>query len=99
VFTQKVTIHYVDGSQKDVVLDQWSIGQFAAYATKMGWDVDPNRPGMLAILMLRFQTWAQLHRDVTGAKPGFDIWDRTVREVEPEEPEQPDPTQTATSEG
>lgn len=97
MFQQNVTVHYVDGSQKGVTLDQWSIGQWSAYASKMGWNLDPNQPGMLAILMLRFQAYAELHRDVNGARPAFDIWDRTVREVEPQdEPQEADPTTAVT---
>lgn len=97
MFQQKVTVHYTDGSAKDLVLDQWSLGQWSAYASKMGWNIDTDKPGLLAVLMLRFQAWAQMHRDVTGAKPGFDIWDRTVIEVEPqEEPEEVPPTETVT---
>lgn len=97
MFTQKVAIQYLDGSSKEVTLDQWSIGQFAQYATRQGWSIDMEKPGILAVTMLRFQAWAQLHRDISGTRPGFDIWDRTVIEVSPlEEPEEVDPTQTGT---
>lgn len=94
MFTQRVTVHYVDGTTHELVLDQWSIGQFAAYATKMGWQMDMEKPGILAVLMLRIQAWAQLHRDPAMPRPQFEAWDRTVSEVEPtEESEQVDPTQ------
>jgi hypothetical protein len=97
MFQQKVTVHYRDGSDKDLLLTQWSIGQFAQWASRQKLDVDPDNPGMMAIVMLRYQAYAELMRDETGAKPSWAVWDNTVDEVEPEEQEAADPTQTAPS--
>jgi hypothetical protein len=99
VFAQQVTIHYADGTEKVVTLTQWSIGQFAQYAQKQGWKVDPQSPGLLSITMLRFQAYAELHRDPNTPRAAFDKWDMSVLEVSPvTEPEIEDPTQTAPSE-
>lgn len=96
MFVQKVKVTYVDGTVSEVTLDQWSIGQWAQYATRQGLKMDIEKPGILAVLMLRFQAWAQQYREAS-TKPGFDVWDKTVVEVTPEEePEEADPTQTAT---
>jgi hypothetical protein len=83
VFAQRVTVHFTDGSTREVTLTQWSIGQFAQYAQNKGWNIDPNSPGLLSITMLRFQAYAELHRDPNTARPTFDKWDLTVAEVEP----------------
>jgi hypothetical protein len=95
MFAQKVTVHYADGTSKDVTLTQWSIGQFAQYAQNKGWKVDPASPGLLSITMLRFQAFAELHRDPTAKRPSFDAWDLTVAEVEPEAEAEVDPTSAA----
>jgi hypothetical protein len=85
MFAQKVTVHYSDGTSKDVTLTQWSIGQFAQYAQNKGWTIDPRNPGLLSVTMLRFQAYAELHRDPATPRAQFDKWDATVAEVEPEE--------------
>jgi hypothetical protein len=99
MFSQKVTVRFLDGTEKDVTLTQWSIGQFAQYAQNKGWSMDPQNPGLLAITMLRFQAFAELHRDPTAARPAFDKWDFTVAEVEPQEDSGVDPTQPGPSGG
>lgn len=85
MFTQKVTVHYLDGTSKEVTLDQYSLSQFAQYANRQGWKIDIENPGLLTLTMLRYQAWVELHRDPTSPKPQFEAWDRTVAEVTPEE--------------
>jgi len=98
VFQQKVTVHFVDGTQKDLTLTQWSMGQFGQYASRQGWEVDMGNPGLLAVVMLRYQAYCELHRDPNVPRPKFDAWDMTVNEVDPEsEPEPVDPTPAAPS--
>jgi exosome complex RNA-binding protein Rrp4 len=100
MFAQRVTVNYVDGSSREVTCTQWSIGQFAQYAQNKGWTIDPSSPGLLAITMLRFQAFAELHRDPTTARPTFDKWDLTVAEVTPVgEAAEVDPTQSVPSGG
>jgi hypothetical protein len=100
VYAQRVTVHYVDGTRADLTLTQWSIGQFGLWAARQGLKADMSSPGLLAITMLRFQAWAELHRTPrpgAGARPSFDTWDATVAEVEPEGSAEVDPTQPAPS--
>jgi hypothetical protein len=99
MFAQRLTIHFTDGTTRDVVATQWSIGQFAQWAQNKGWTIDPNNPGLLAITMLRFQAYAKLHRDPGMPRPTFDKWDMTVGEVEPVSDGQVDPTQPGQSAG
>jgi hypothetical protein len=49
----------------------------------------------MAVTMLRFQAFAELHRDPGTKRPTFDAWDLTVAEVEPEESPEVDPTSAA----
>jgi hypothetical protein len=97
MFAQPVTVTYADGTAKEVTLTQWSIGQFGQFAATRGWNIDPKNPGMLAIMMLRFQAYAELHRAPDAIKPSFDKWDQTVNDVSPVEgtTSDVDPTQTA----
>jgi hypothetical protein len=95
MFAQKVAVHFADGTSKEVTLTQWSIGQFAQYAQHKGWKVDASAPGLMAVTMLRFQAFAELHRDPGTKRPTFDAWDLTVAEVEPEESPEVDPTSAA----
>jgi hypothetical protein len=100
MLAQKVTIHYVDGTDTQVTLTQWSMGQFAQYGQSKGWTIDMQKPGLLAVVMLRYQAYCELHRDPTKPRAQFDRWDMTVAEVEPEgEPEAVDPTEPAPSGG
>jgi hypothetical protein len=102
MFAQRVTVEFVDGTSKEVMLTQWSIGQFAHYAQAKGWHVDHSAPGLLAVTMLRYQAYAELHRDPTAARPVFDKWDFTVNSVDPVQKDDDgdvDPTQTAPSDG
>lgn len=99
MFRQPVSVTYRDGTVEEVVLDQWSIGQFGTYCTVKGWKFDSKDPGMMAITMLRYQAYAEKHRD-QKMKPNFDIWDATVVEVSSTEGEAVvvDPTNPATPE-
>jgi hypothetical protein len=101
MFAQKVEVLFSDGTSKQVTLTQWSIGQFAQYAQNKGWSIDPKNPGLLAVTMLRFQAYAELHRDPSIPKVQFDKWDMTVAEVTPEEDSDGsvDPTQEIPSDG
>lgn len=93
MYSQKVTITYQDGSRADAVLTQWSMGQFAQYASSKGWKVDLRDPGLLSLVMLRYQAYCEIHRDPNKPRASFDKWDMTVQEVEPlDDPEQADPT-------
>lgn len=83
MYQQSVTINYLDGTSKSVSLTQWSLGQFAQWASRQGLKVDISDPGLMSVLMMRFQAYAELHRDANGSPvPAFDKWDRTVVEVE-----------------
>lgn len=100
MLAQKVTIAYLDGTTADVVLTQWSMGQFAQYGQSKGWHLDMQKPGLLAVVMLRYQAYCELHRDPTKARPTFDRWDMTVDSVDPvEEPQDVPPTGPAPSAG
>jgi hypothetical protein len=100
MYAQKVAVHFADGTEKDVVLSQWSMGQFAQYAARSGLAVDIQNPGLMGVVMLRYQAYCELHRDPTTARPSFDKWDFTVQEVEPiTEAEPVDPTQPVPSGG
>jgi hypothetical protein len=100
MFEQRVAVHYRDGTEKEAVLTQWSVGQFGQWSMRQGFNIDPANPGLASILMLRFQAFAELHRGVNGATPSFPTWDLTVTEVEPlDEEQEADPTQTGTSVG
>lgn len=94
MYQVKATVHYVDGTTADVVLTQWSIGQFAQYASRNGLKFDTENPGLMALVMARFQAYAELFRDPTKPRTTFDKWDLTVSEVEKlNEDEVVDPTQ------
>jgi hypothetical protein len=101
MFAQPVTVTYLDGTAQDVTLTQWSIGQFGQYAQSRGWAIDPSSPGLMAITMLRFQAYVEVHRDPGTIKPSFDKWDQTVVDVSPVEGAsgEVDPTQTAVTAG
>lgn len=99
MFAQPVTVTYADGTVLDVTLTQWSIGQFGQYATSRGWSIDPSSPGLMSITMLRYQAYAEIHRDPGTVKPSFDKWDQTVNDVSPVEgtSHEVDPTKTEAS--
>jgi exosome complex RNA-binding protein Rrp4 len=100
MYAQRVTVHYVDETSKEVTLTQWSMGQFAQYGQSKGWKIDMQAPGLLAVVMLRYQAYCEMHRDPQSPRPTFDRWDMTVSEVVPvEEPEEVDPTGPAPSGG
>ena len=100
MYAQRATVHYVDETSKDVTLTQWSMGQFAQYSQSKGWKVDMQAPGLLAVVMLRYQAYCEMHRDPQTARPTFDRWDMTVAEVAPvEDPAEVDPTDPAPSGG
>ena len=98
MYQQKAVVHFVDDTSKDVVLTQWSMGQFAQWASRQGLKVDINDPGLMGVVMMRYQAFCELHRDAATV-PSFDKWDRTVAEVEPEVSEPVDPTQPDPSDG
>jgi len=98
VYAQQVKVFFADGTEKDVVLSQWSMGQFAQWAARNSLTVDIQNPGLLGVVMLRYQAYCELHRDPTVARPAFEKWDFTVLEVEPvNEAEPVDPTQPVPS--
>lgn len=98
MYAQRVQVAYADGTATEVVLTQWALGQFAQYAQAKGWAVDMANPGLLAVVMLRYQAYCELFRDPTKPRPAFDKWDMTVGEVEPlEAPAEADPTQPVPS--
>ena len=98
-----LTVHYRDGTSKDVSATQYAVSAFAVYAAKSGLVIkNPQDPGMLGIVQLRYMAYAELQRDAPqGKRLGFDSWSLTVDEVTgPEQPpEPPDPTRPATSAG
>ena len=95
MYSQQVTISFRDGSTKDTTVTQWAMSQWALYALSRGWKVDVESPGLIAIVMLRYQAWAELHRDVNGARPSFEVWDGTVDSVDAAEAVEAPPTQPA----
>lgn len=97
---QKVVVKYRDGSEAFTHLTQYSLSQFAVYAQSKGWSLDIENPGLIGIIMIRFQAWAELFSDPSSPRPGFEKWDTTVTAVEPVEGPKPvDPTQMEASEG
>jgi hypothetical protein len=96
VYQQRVVVRYVDGTEKRVSVTQWAMGQFAQWSARQGMSVDLGNPGLLGIVMLRYQAYCELHRDPSLPRPSFEKWDMTVSEVEPEGDDEPvDPTGTA----
>jgi hypothetical protein len=78
-------VHHRDGSVTDVSATQYSLGAWATYCAKQGIVMDPENPGILAVVQLRYMAWAELSRDdgPRGGKPvGFAAWDTGVDEVE-----------------
>lgn len=96
MFQQNVTITYVDGTQEQVTLDQWSIGEFANFCSAKGLAFDAQAPGLMAITMLRFQAWAQVHRGQKGNTPSYTAWNTTVASVEGDDAVKVDPTEAGT---
>ena len=98
MFSQNVVVHYQDGNTAEVNLTQWSIGQFSMYAAAKGWKIDPQAPGLMALTMVRYQAYAEIHR-TSATKPSFDKWDISVTEVETadDEPSEVGPTKAAVS--
>ena len=93
MYQQRVTVTFVDETSKEVTLTQWGMSVFAQYANKQGWNVDLQKPGLMAVVLLRYQAYAEMHRDPQGARPTFERWDMTVADVSPlEEPAEVDPT-------
>lgn len=99
--SQKLTVNFLDGTVKEVVATQWSMGQWAVFCSRQGIKFDLEDPGLLMLVMLRYQAWAEIHR-VKGAGtvvPSFDVWDMTVDEVTTVESVDVFPTGTELSEG
>lgn len=96
---QKVTVKYRDGHEDEAVITQYAMSQFAIYATKKGWHVDPRDPGLMGLTMIRYQTWVELFLTPGSVRPSFEAWDQTVLTVDVEESTTADPTQTEPSEG
>lgn len=96
MYQQKATVSFIDGTEKSVVLTQWSMGQFAQWSARQGLTVDLGNPGLMGVVMMRYQAYCELHRDPNAPRPSFDKWDMTVSEVDPEGDDEPvDPTGTA----
>jgi hypothetical protein len=89
--TQKVAVNYTDGTTKEVVLTQWAMSQWAVYCSRNGIHFDAKNPGLLALTMMRYQAWAEMHRAMgpNTIAPKYETWDFTVNSVdaigEPEE--------------
>lgn len=92
---QKVVIKYRDESEAFTYLTQYSLSQFAIYCQKNGLEFSLKDRGLMGIVMLRYQAWAELFSDPKSPRPSFEAWDQTVLEVTPEDkPVAVDPTQT-----
>ena len=98
MFTQKSTVHYLDGTTIEVVSDQYALSRWAQYANEKGMNTSPSDAGWLAVVYQRYMAFATLQRSAT-ARLSFDAWDRTVIEVEIEEPTDADPTPSTVSDG
>jgi hypothetical protein len=55
------------------------------FAQSRGWTIDPAAPGLLAVTILRYQAYCEIHRAPDTPKPSFDRWDQTVADVSPVE--------------
>lgn len=100
MYQQKVAVHYADGTATETTLTQWSMGQFAQWASRQGIAFDTDNPGLVGVVMMRYQAYCEIHRDPTKPRASFDKWDATVNEVDPLEDAEPvDPTQPGTSGG
>lgn len=97
MLSQKVTVTYFDETTAETVITQWSMSQFALWANAKGLKVDMSNPGLMGVVMFRYQAWAEVHRG-SQHRPTFDAWDATVLSVDPvEEPTEADPTETEVS--
>ncbi len=99
MYSQRLAVVYADGTQTEVTVTQWAFAQWAAYASGKGFKFDLSNVAAdpLALLMIRYQAYAQLHRDPGTPRPKFEVWDVTVDDVSPVGEAQPaDPTETAT---
>ena len=93
-----MSVKYRDDTEAFTYLTQYSLSQFAIYCQMKGWEFNAEKPGLLGILMIRFQAWAEMFSDVSQPRPAFEKWDSTVLSVDPVgKPESPDPTQRAAS--
>lgn len=100
MYRQEVVIRYTDGTEATVSLTQWSLNKFGQFATGRGWSFDPQSPGLLGITMLRYQAWAEIHRDPSRPQMSWDKWDALVDEVAGAgDPEEVPPTEPAPTEG
>lgn len=81
-YATPVQIVFRNGTTKDLVCTQWSLSQFAVHAMAKGWQIDLEQSGLMAVTMLRYQAWAEMHRDAK-TRPSFETWDSTVDEVNP----------------
>ena len=97
-FRQPLTVHYRDGTSMELYATQYALGRFSQYIAEKGWRYDPNQPGIIALLQLRYMAWAELMRD-SPRRQTFETWDASVDEVEGEQAQQADPTQPAMSAG
>lgn len=97
-YATPVRVVFRDGTEQDVVCTQWALSQFAVHAMVKGWQVDLEQPGLMAVTMMRFQAWAELHRDAK-TRPSFEVWDATVNAVEVQTDDVAPPTLPATSAG
>lgn len=99
MFKQELKVHYRDGTCVDVTATQWALGQYIQWAQGQKIPVnDPQNMGLQALVMTRYQAYAELHRD-SKTVPQFKVWDATVDEVETVGVEDVDPTQLGTSGG
>lgn len=90
-------IQYGDGTAITVPITQYGIGRWAGYCAVKGYDFDPQNPGVMAVLQMRYMAWAEYQRTVP-TQISFDAWDKTVDNVIIETPpDDVNPTQAAVS--
>lgn len=94
------TIHFMDGSSKEVEATQWAFGQLDAWALKRGFKPIKGMTFLeqMPLIGLRVIAWAASTR---GQSPeiSFEAWDKTVDEVEFKDDDAVNPTQKEALEG
>jgi hypothetical protein len=99
MFTQALTVNYLDGTTTDVTTTQADVAAWEMWTVKRGLRASaPDRTVMqdMPVTFLRFVAWSALHRPGTGPRPDFDLWADQVAEVAVEDAEPADPTPTVT---
>lgn len=81
MFRQTLRVHFNDGTTSEVTVTQWAMSRASLHAAQK-WGINDPELGIMALPLLRYMAFAELHRDPTKPAASFDRWDLTVDEVE-----------------